>query len=197
MPKQNNQINNWPAIFSAISAFLALCFSIVVYYQTRQLLGPTERPVICISRLPVNYKINEEEKKVLWILNFIYKNIGKNPASNLRIRVAFCKEGNEQSLKQYVDVSSANRIDPNQEFSIVHAISQGLQIDGDKKIISHSQCYFYVLVTYQDTWTKKDYDDPYYLIYKSGESSAGHATEQDKIKIEPYVNALYYKNKDK
>ena len=184
-----SQLPNYHTAISASSALIALCFSIYVYYETRTLLKPTERPILSMPE--VNVKKNEEGNKVKWNIRFVCQNIGKNPANNLRIRIAFCQKGNEQSLKQVKDITSANRVDPGIKVIFPSTISQNYKREDGKNVIERVEAYLYVLVTYDDAYTNKHFDDEYYLQYTSGKSTISHTTTQVKMLLKPYVQMLF------
>jgi hypothetical protein len=85
-PATSSNAGVWAAFISAASAFIAVSFSILVYYQTRKLVLPTERPFISIDEMNFEDVTNPKADSVAWHkITFLFRNRGKHPADNISI----------------------------------------------------------------------------------------------------------------
>lgn len=201
MVVQNNQedmkmsriLNEYSPFISALSVLLALIFSIFVYCRTRQLLKPKERPIISLNENTAKEQFLIDPPLVKTDLLFIFKNIGEHPANNLRIRIGITPQRNPEMLKNVVDVSVANRIDTNAVFNWNQKFEQpAKQLKEGVAMVTEIGHFIYIIITYEDyLYPEKKYEDEFWLTYTTGKASAGHATIQEKIVLEPYVNSIY------
>lgn len=183
-------------IISAISALLAFCFSIYVYTQTRNLLKPTERPVISLYEQKSQGEFIDNPPRVKTNLLFLFKNIGKHPVKNLRLRIGVSPKNNPEMFRNVVDVSVANRIDAEGIFNWNQQLEQTVKLEGKEDRLEETELYIYLLLTYEDAFRLgKNYYDDFWLSYTTGRAAAGHATVQEKLALEPYVTSIYGKRK--
>jgi hypothetical protein len=179
-----------PATISAISALVAIGFSIFVYVQTRKLLAPTERPVISIFETQGQDQSTSVPSRTTGILLFGFKNIGKHPAKNLRLRIGAVTKKNPESFQIDTDVSIANRLDVENIFSWRESYNLPIKMEGKKPSSRDKEIFIYLLLTYEDAYQpKKTYYDEFWLSYTPGHFSIDHATIEEKSTLEPYVKA--------
>jgi len=173
--------------------FFSLFFIAVMYFQTSTILGRSERPIMSIPDIIVTKKINDEEKKFNFMVKILFKNIGKVPAKNFRMRFATCNVGDEKSLKMGKEVSLVNRIDPGFTINTEIIVSQEFKIVDEEKLTKPNETYFYILLNYDDDFTNKHFGEEYYLRYINGKSGVSPGEIEDKKKLEPFVQKLFKK----
>ena len=140
------------AIISAASAILTFLFSIYVFFRSRKLLIPLERPIIDISENKCVGSLSDD--KNLLQINFlsIFENVGKHPASDIRIRIGMTRAENPMEFRNYVDVTAANEIRPNTKSNWDQRISVPVKVENEivslpKNRINHlHKANFYRLV---------------------------------------------------
>lgn len=177
---------------SATSALLALCFLIYFHVQTRKLLSPTERPVISIFETEGQGQSTSDPPRVTGILLFNFKNIGKHPAKNLRLRIGVVTKKNPESFRIDTDVSVANRLDVENTFNWRESYSQPIKMEGKIPRLQEKKLFIYLLLTYEDAYQpKKTYHDEFWLSYTPGYFSIDHATFEERSILEPYVKEAF------
>jgi hypothetical protein len=186
-----------PAI-SAVSALLAFCFSIFVYYQTQKLLEPTERPIISLSEQYFDSGCFKESSESLYVIKFEFKNIGKHPAKNVRMRLGWGRVDQLDDFSSSNDLTMANRLDAlggvitlPQAFKVP---AQILTLNGQEVCspLYYNEIYIYLIMTYSDELDLQNYYcDEYWLKYVMGEKKAKHSTLSDKNMLEPHVVRIY------
>lgn len=140
---------------SAISALVAIVFAIVVFFISRRSIRRIERPVISL----VGVNVQASLKTLHLFLQF--KNIGKNPAMQVKIHMYGCSTQDLSKIKKINSIHIINQKDPGISFPWhveVSSYRQGLSFA------------FYINVTYQDVFTSKHYRNELWLIYRIGES---------------------------
>lgn len=183
-------------MISAAAALLAFIFTIYVYVQTRKVLSPTERPIISLYEQKSQGEFIDNPPRVKTSLTFLFKNIGKNPAKNLRLRIGVSPKKNPEIFRHIIDVTVANRIDVDGVFNWNQLLEQILKLKGKVALIDEIELYIYLLLTYEDAFRPgKNYYDEFWLSYITGRAAAGHATVQEKLTLEPYVKAIYGERK--
>ena len=180
------------AIISAASALLAFGFSVFVYATTRKLLRPTERPMISLFENKAQGEFLKNPPRVKTGLLFLFKNIGKRPAQNLRVRMGVAPKASPERFRNVTDVSVANRIDVDSVFNWNQTFEQGVELQGDVAQLKEIELYIYILLTYEDCFEpRKKYCDEFWLTYTTGRAAVGQATVQEKMTLEPYVKSIY------
>jgi hypothetical protein len=115
---------NPPAWISAASALAAFVFSGFVYWRTRYLSEPKERPTISINRIDT---VSGPDDRGKWGTNILYHfmNTGQHPARNVRMKIGRCTASNVAAFSFEFDQSQASDLFPN-EFRInQHTILRG------------------------------------------------------------------------
>jgi len=143
---------------SAISALIAVVFAIVIYFLTRR----KERPVISLTES----KVESSLETVHLFLEF--KNVGKNPALKVKIHMYGCPRGDTLMIKKMGSIHIVNQKDPGISFSWrveVKPVYYSIELDNDES----AGFLFYIELTYQDIFTKKDYRNELWFIHKKGE----------------------------
>lgn len=181
------------ALASAIFAGIAVIFTLIIHRDTRRLFKRTERPIISPDRPKCKIGLLSGGFQIRVDLRFPFKNIGKNPAQDVRMRMGVCPKQAPQLFKNYADTSMANRIDPEGVF-IWETHMEYPTILGKELQSAKIHFLFYILVTYNDIFDPSiEYHDEFYLEYAPGESTAGHARMEDRLALEPYVKKVYSK----
>jgi len=163
-------------LVSATTALIAIIFAVVIHYQTRNLMKRTERPIVSLVETQCKIELSTMH------LNLIFKNIGKNPAKDLRIAMAGCPKQKLASLKKLSDILVVNRKDPGTSFP------WGVEVGMLEKV----SFLFYILVAYSDMFDlSKVYRDPWYLEYKVGERELTDMRREDYLALKPYIKKIY------
>lgn len=182
----------FPALASAISALLAFVFSIYVYVRTNRLLKPTERPIMSLFDNKVQGELAQNPPRLKTNLLFLFKNIGKHPARNLRMRIGVAPKKSPEAFRNVIDVSVANRIDFDGIFNWNQLIEQPVKLEGQVAQLEELELYIYILLIYEDEYApNKFYRDAFWLTYITGRAGTGHATMQERLAVEPYVKTIY------
>lgn len=179
------------SIISVASALLAFGFSVFVYATTRKLLRPTERPMISLFENKAQGESLKNPPRVKTGLLFLFKNIGKRPAQNLRVRAGVAPKSSPERFRNVTDASVANRIDVDSIFNWNQTFEQGVELQGVAQL-KEIELYIYILLTYEDCFEpRKKYCDEFWLTYTTGRAAVGQATVQEKMTLEPYVKSIY------
>jgi len=193
-------INLYAPLISALAVLLALIFSIYNYCQTKKLLKPHERPIISITEHAVNATFIEapipglKDKPIAhnkFLLKFKFKNIGKHPAENFKILVAFGPMKSCDNMK-VKETSVANRIDYGFEYDYLFDLHAIEIKDGRQIRLENEEFFIYVLLKYKDAFStkKKPFCDEYFYTFLPENKSATFATYEQKSKFYPYVEKL-------
>ena len=168
-------------LVSATTALIAIIFAVVIHYQTRNLMKRTERPIVSLVETQCKIELSTMH------LNLIFKNIGKNPAKDLRIAMAGCPKQKLASLKKLSDILVVNRKDPGTTFT--WGVQVGMNERGE---LEKANFLFYILVAYSDMFDlSKVYRDPWYLEYKVGERELTDMRREDYLALKPYIKKIH------
>lgn len=140
------------AVISAISALVAVGLTIAIYSLTRL----KERPVISFVKAKIKLSLETAH------LSLEFKNIGRNPAIEVKVHMFACLKEEHLAVKKIDSVHIVNQKDPGISF----------YWDVEAKIPKHTRpldFLFYIGLTYQDIFTNKDYLNEIWLIHKTGE----------------------------
>jgi hypothetical protein len=162
---------------SAASALVALLFSLFVYFQTRSLQRPFERPIIAI----VGFGVIQPRSAAHLLVRLEARNIGNHAAIDIRTRVGYALSNAPQRFQALFDDSFVNQVEPQHGFFWQESFQQYLTADA----------YLYVLITYQDALTSKAYHYEYWSNYSVKEGAIWHSFVSDKQRLEQYVRAVY------
>jgi hypothetical protein len=123
-----------------------------------------------------------------------YRNAGKKPAYQFRIRLGLAPLDNPQSFKALADLDSANPIEPSTlehgrtirvKYKITEEKGAGINVKGPQKWL------IYCAIRYSDSAEGgKIYSNENWFEYKLG-GNFSHATLAHKASLEPYVRAAY------
>ena len=186
-------IGDWAAAISALAALLALGFSIFVYWRTRRLVLPTERPVIELNENKCSGTLSDDKNTLQINMLSIFQNIGKHSASDLRIQIGLCPVDATHEFRNYVDATAANTIRPDTKFNWDQRMGFPVKVEGQVISLPTLELLLYVRITYNDAWEpkRKKYVDDFYLAYKVGTAAAAHATSAQRKMIEEHVKRIY------
>ncbi len=148
---------------SAISAVIAISLAIFVYSLTKR----RERPVISL----IGKKVKMSLQTVHLFLKF--RNIGRNPALKVKIHIYGCTTKDLLKIKKAGSIHIVNQKDPGMSFSW----DVGMRVSPD--YIDLVDILFYIRLTYQDMFTKKDYRNEIWMIYKKGQSELNDMDVKD------------------
>lgn len=184
---------DWSALISAISALLAFCFSIFVYIRTQRFVMPTERPVVELVENKCTGTLSDDRRFLQINMFFLFQNVGKHTASNLRIQIGLCPVNATHEFRNYVDTSAANDIRPGTKFNWDQRITLPVKVDGNVIELPRLELLLYVRVSYDDAWFPKRerYVDVFYLNYTVGHAAAAHATLAQREMIEKHAKRVY------
>jgi len=185
------------ATISALAALTALGFSIFIYVRTRKILKRFERPLISLFRHESKAKLIETPPTLNVSIQYLFKNIGKHPAQNLRAKVGACQKDKPQDFSHVFDRSAANRIDMGGVFGLNQNFTQNVQLEGKKYHLQKIELYIYIFVAYEDTFDpEKKYYDEFLLRFVPVEALAYNATLQEKIILAPFISSVYEERKN-
>ena len=184
-------LKNNSAIISALAALIAIGFSFFVWFHTRKLLKPTERPILSlINAESDDTKISEPERMIGYQIRYKFKNIGKHPAKNLRIRSVLIRKDNLEIVKKETETKIANRIDPDNEFNYRTSTIR-LEVKQGKAVVNKREMFIYLLLDYDDWYnSKKHQRDELWFCYMEGDLQPILATIEEKEIIESIVTEL-------
>lgn len=164
-----------------VAAVIAVIFSVVIHYQTRNLMKRVERPIMSLQNTQCAY--NELSNKMN--VNLTFKNIGNHPARNLHYVVAGCCKDSYESFQKLSDWFTVDRKDPGLTFTVYWK--------GEIGFLEHGESFlFYISVNYEDAYdpSKVYSDDCWYLEYKWLQSGLDSMHREDCLALEPYVGKL-------
>lgn len=175
------------AWFSAIMATIAVVSSICIYWQTRQLLKPTERPIISAVDSKCKGDVNEDTSNLEIALNLVIKNIGKHPAKNMKVTVWGAPLDEPNNLKICRDFTLADNFFPNIQLTLSNKIS--VQIKSyDRLKDQRKKVFLYIKMDYEDAFMKGiKYNQGFHMIYEIGKSNMTGATLEEKKKFDVYL----------
>ena len=187
-------LDNYSNLIAAIAVVLALAFSVFVHIKTRNLLIPTERPIISLYETGVlsERKIDIESGfQVETKIEFNFKNIGKHPAMNIRIKIGTARKTKPDRFENLVDNTFVNKVNPDYVFSSITPIFFTYSGRGD--IPEDSKHFYIYLILEYKNWLKpkKPFYDEYWYSYSIGEKKPHFLTIKDKEILEPYITKLY------
>ncbi len=187
-------LSNWATIISAVSALVAFGFSIFVFFRTQKLILPTERPIIELDENKCSGNLSADQKLLQIDMLSIFQNIGKHPASEIRIQIGMCSVTASHEFRNYVDGSAANVIRPGTKFNWNQRVGVPVQVDDREIMIPDLELIIYVRIAYNDEWApkRKKFVDDFYLAYSIGNSAAAHATAVQREMIEGHVKQIYH-----
>jgi len=142
----------------------------------------TERP--CISLVETHCK---KELSTLH-LALLFKNIGKNPAKDLRITMAGSPKKELASFKKVSDTFVANRKDPGMPFTWIVEIVHFSKETGKNEIVDF---LFYVYVVYTDVYdATRTYREPWHFEYRVGDRELRDMRTEDSLALQPYIKKV-------
>lgn len=161
-------------IFSALIALLAVAASIVIHFQTRNLIKPTERPVLVITESKSTISKGDGKADTL-VVDIKCENIGKHPARDLKTVIWFTPHSRSSEL-EYVSPNQkifANVVYPGTNFRWLSSIPL------KPPVSERPWCgdfLFCIGLNYTDDYTSKRYPSEYlYYVYDSGNNVISHA----------------------
>ena len=174
------RINVYSACISASTAMLAVIVSLFIHWQTRQLLVPTERPIICAIDSKCIGNINNDANNIEITLNLVIKNIGKHPAENIKITVWGAPLDEPNSLKICRDFILADSFFPDTQATLSNKIAIQLksfnELKGQRKKV-----FLYIKMDYADAFIlKQKYTQGFHLSYEIGKGVVSGATLEEK-----------------
>lgn len=142
------KIGVYTTCISALTAMVAVFVSILIHWQTRQLLAPTERPIISAVDSKCAGNINNDTGMLEIILNLVVKNIGKHPAENIKVIVRGATLENPNDLKNYNEFTLVDQFFPDTQATLSNKINIQLKKlkDQQKKV------FLYVRMDYKDAF---------------------------------------------
>ena len=197
MPKlSTDMFSALGAVLSALFAGIAVVAAIIIHCQTRNLLRPTERPIIAAIKSKCTGKLINDNNALDINFNLKFKNIGKHPAEKLRMRIWIAPIKQPTQLTSIFDETVANRIYPETDFDwnkhiiwklpFIYSPEEGKTLDSLK---NRPQVFLYFRLDYYDGFSlMKMRPDELYFAYTLGKVSAGHATIEQKQKFQHYIN---------
>jgi len=184
---------DWTAIIAAVVALFALGFSIFVYFRTQRLILPYERPVIELRKNQCSGTLSKDKSFLQITMFSLFQNVGKRPASNLRIQIGMCPESAAHRFRNYSDSTAANAIHPGTEFNWDQRMAFPVKVEDQVIALPKLELIVYVRITYDDAWESKrrKYVDDFYFAYTVGRAAAAHATADQCRMIEEQVKRIY------
>ncbi|MBN2592266.1 MAG: hypothetical protein JXA81_02075 [Sedimentisphaerales bacterium] len=177
--EKHTTINVWATCLSVLMAMVAVFVSIIIHYQTRRLLVPTERPLIAIIDSETKGSIINEGDKLQVTLRVMLKNIGKNPAENMRMRVWAAPIGSPDLLQKTRDNTLADTLYPNIQFTWKPTLTVPLKRIEEKLQAERKEIFFYLRMDYVDPFNScKPYTQGFNLTYRIGDGSVGASTKE-------------------
>lgn len=165
---------------SDLIATIALLVSAWVHFSTKWALKRYEKPLTSLIKKEIRIRNHRHEFKLT------FKNIGKHPLNDLHIRYGFAVSTKPENLIKFLDVTVANRIDPEGTFS--------LMFNGNFVLIRDKpQIVIFVKCAYTDEYepNKKVPPDKFWLNYEPGSNDITLSRNDDKKIIESYVTEFY------
>jgi hypothetical protein len=161
-------------IFSTLIALVAVTASIVIHSQTRNLIKPTERPVLVITESKSTISKGDGKADTL-LVDIKFENIGKHPARDLKTVIWFTPHSYSSDL-EYVSLNQkifANVVYPGTNFCWLSSIPL-------KPPVSEKPWYgdflFCIGLNYTDDYTYKRYPSEYlYYVYDARNNVITHA----------------------
>lgn len=159
---------------SAIMAVITVFALVWIHQNTRQLLIPTERPVLAITESKHTISKKDGEFDILSV-NIKFENIGKNPARDLKTVIWFAPH-TRPIESGYVNVNQkifANVVYPGTNFPWLCEISLNRPTPGTSW---NNDFLFCIGLTYADDYTNKRYPSEYlYYVYDGKNDIITHA----------------------
>ena len=169
---------------SAGSALLALLFSLFVWFQTRSLQRPTERPIVAVTAFGLRREKDDPKGQI--ILTLEAKNAGNHPAIDLRTQVGYAPQNAPQRFEAVYDDELANPVEPQNPILWQEAFGQYLSVDA----------FIYVLFSYRDSLTQKRFHNEFWARYPVTEGRIFHAFKHERERLLPYVRNVYPLDED-
>lgn len=183
---------------SAGSALLAFVFSIFVYFRTRYLNKPKERPIVSINRIDGETGLINGEEVWGTETHYWFRNTGQHPAGDLRMEIGHCLASNIALFKYDFDQTEASEFLPDAERANAHIIRRGpatafrpelLQDLPPHEVLPDKETHLiHMIVTYKDSYfPKRSYTSEFWFVLNSGERRVRFATVEQKKSIEHVV----------
>lgn len=165
---------------SAITAMLAVVISLWIHWQTRQLLTPTERPIISTVDSKCKGIVNNDTAELEITLNTIIKNVGKHPAENMKVRVWGAPLEEPNNLKMCREFTLADLFFPDIQVTLSNRITiQPKSFDRLK--YQKKKVFLYVRIDYNDAFkAKMKYTQGFHMVYEIGKGFISGATIKEK-----------------
>lgn len=146
------------AVFSAATAFLSLLFTTYVYWSTRKLVKPFERPILALIDGRVGPGVDGNIGYALKI-----RNTGQRPATKIRYQVRAAPETDLKSVSSLLDREPAHDYQPGGEME--------LMVWPPKPLTSITMIQ--IMLTYADGLSKKRHrKESYWLVVFPGPEGA-------------------------
>ena len=161
-------------IFSTLIALLAVAASIVIHFQTRNLIKPTERPVLVITESKSTISKGDGKADTL-LVDIKFENIGKHPACDLKTVIWFTPHTRPYG-PEYVNMNQkvfANVVYPGMKFRWLSS----LPLKSSASKISWNNVFLFCIgLNYTDEYTYKKYPSEYlYYVYDAKDNIITHA----------------------
>jgi len=157
------------------------------------LLAPEERPIISLGRIDCTTARIEGEDQWGTIAHYWFKNSGKHPATNLRIRIGACTAEDVGGFATEVDIGQANQLLPDGEMAFPQTIRRGPAADYQQDVYpDHERRYLHINATYTDGYKENaKYSDEFWLVLHPRAIRVMFATVDQKAEFEDIVRATY------
>lgn len=181
--ERHAKIMTWSACASAITALIAIIVACYIHHITYQLLEPLERPIITIIGTECSSE-DTKDKGTKINLSIIFRNIGKHPAENLRLREYFALLDKPEKLKKGYDFQAANVWDQGYSRNWTAPLYVPFEIQ-------KSQIFIYVKLTYADhLQPTEEYSRDFFCIYQIEKNHISEANLDTKKRFQPYIDKL-------
>lgn len=147
------------------------------------------RPSVSVTDSKCSGKLGKNRLQIDFNLKF--KNVGKHPAENLRMRVWAAPLSRPDQFKKCHDSIATNVIHPEETFSWNPKRFVPL-VKGEKKVgVKKEKIFMYIRFDYHDTLNPTNvYDDDLYVSYTIGSGSAGHSSAEQKSIFQKHLEQL-------
>lgn len=165
---------------SSITAMLAVIISLWIYWQTRQLLTPTERPIFSAVDSKCKGNVNNDTAELEITLNTIVKNVGKHPAENMKMRVWGAPLDEPNNLKMCREFTLADPFFPDIQVTLSNRITIKPK-SFDRLKYQKKKVFLYIRMDYNDAFkAKMKYTQGFHLVYEIGKGFINGATLKEK-----------------
>jgi len=186
---------DWERAIPILISTVSLAVSCIALWRQRREARPWERPSLSVTSVepgllvPVMGRTFGQTQSV-----FTFKNIGKHPADEVRLRAGVVDLANPSTFTTLLDSDFVNSVPPDGTFPWKQTLGARAADPGDGSDSQPptAEVFLVLLLDYRDGWRgkRKQYHQEYYYVYHLPQTLPCPASNEQLQSAKPYIEGM-------